>query len=266
MIKRKVVFVVLTYRNTGDLEDFIERTKTCVKNYQIIIVNSYYDEESSVAFRRISECNNCDFIEVENRGYSYGNNVGIAFARDNYEFDYLIVSNADILIEKFDTTVLDSLPRGIYGGKITNLKGKAQNPMIVKENSLAERLIYEGFKKEISLLLYMGIALNKLGREIFLARPRHNANTVYQLHGSFLIFHHTVIKKWDKVFDENLFLFAEESCLAKRAKKESVLMNYIPQIEVLHKEDGSMIFLGKKVNERLKEANIYFYETYCQGE
>lgn len=44
-------------------------------------------------------------MNVENKGYSYGNNRGIEYCHNNYEYDYIIISNPDIIIKKFDFKV-----------------------------------------------------------------------------------------------------------------------------------------------------------------
>ena len=38
------IFVVLTYRNIDDLEDFLKSVERFVKSYKVIIINSYYDD------------------------------------------------------------------------------------------------------------------------------------------------------------------------------------------------------------------------------
>ena len=49
------VFVVLVYRNTADLEDFLVSTKEITGNYKVIVVNAFFDEKtkSEILLRRI---------------------------------------------------------------------------------------------------------------------------------------------------------------------------------------------------------------------
>ena len=92
------VFVVLTYRNTKDLSSFF--INNTITDSKVIVVNSFYDESTEVEFQKISNENMADFINVENLGYGNGNNTGIEFAINNYEFKFLIISNPDVLIIK----------------------------------------------------------------------------------------------------------------------------------------------------------------------
>ena len=98
----EVVIILLTYRNSSDLRNFIEiAKKKCRYSYKIICVNSFYDLDSKEKIEKICIHNKIDFLNVENKGYGYGNNQGIIFANDHYNFDYLIISNPDIEIVKF---------------------------------------------------------------------------------------------------------------------------------------------------------------------
>ncbi len=47
---------------------------------------------------KISFDHSYDFINIENRAYSYGNNIGIKHANEKYNYKYLVISNPDIII------------------------------------------------------------------------------------------------------------------------------------------------------------------------
>ena len=83
------IFVVLTYRNTDDLEDFLKSVERFVKSYKVIIINSYYDDSSKFKFADIAKQYNCDFINVPNKGYSVGNNYGIKYAQKPSAYDLI---------------------------------------------------------------------------------------------------------------------------------------------------------------------------------
>ena len=104
--KYDIVFVVLVYRNTDDLKDFFLHNH--IKNSHVIVVNSYYDDVSEGDFRKIAEDNGASFISVPNKGYGAGNNRGIEYALEHFNFDFLVISNADIQISKFDFNLLIS--------------------------------------------------------------------------------------------------------------------------------------------------------------
>ena len=54
------VFVVLVYRNTKDLEDFFTSLKT--PNAKVVVVNSFYDDDSRAKFEAVALAHNADFL------------------------------------------------------------------------------------------------------------------------------------------------------------------------------------------------------------
>lgn len=265
--KEKVsyIFVVLTYRNSTDLQEFIDSIKEQVQDdYQIIIVNSYYDDASKDLIKNIAEKNSCVFLDIENKGYSYGNNYGIQYALQNYEFDFLIVSNPDIIIKHFDANQLKK-EMSAYGPVIRTKNGKMQNPYRKSYSPIGEFLTYWGHRIGISKLKYLYIVFNKIERELFLKtfmKSKQQKKKVYALHGSFQIFTSDLIKKYSPIFNNNMFLFCEEDWLSYRLRKEKVPMYMIKAVEVLHQEDGSFSQSKniKTAKEIQKSYMIYYRE------
>lgn len=264
-IKYKYVFVILVYRNTQDLKECIESIAEKVDNYKIIVVNAFYDVVSESEAKDIAEQYGCDFMSIENRGYSFGNNTGIEYAYNKYDFDYIVVSNPDITIEKFDDDVLSN-KWGIVAPKIIAADDRMQNPMSLIENKMSERLVYKGLKQDKKFFFLLGVMLNKLSQTmgVMLMKCRgKKQQKIYVAHGSFvLISKETVSTLGPRLYDENMFLFGEEGVLAQMAKKAGIETYYVTDILVHHKEDGSMKLGNFSVNDELKKANIYYYEHY----
>ena len=116
------IFVVLVYRNTSDLIDYFASLK--LERTRVIVVNSFYDEESELKFKQIAESNHADFLSVPNNGYGTGNNRGVKYALDHYDFKYLVISNADVEIKAMSKEYLDNRKNGIYDTYIKTLSGK----------------------------------------------------------------------------------------------------------------------------------------------
>lgn len=121
-MKFDIVFVVLVYRNIRDLRDFFNSNE--IPDSKTIVVNSFYDDESECEFKEIAESNQADFLSVPNKGYGAGNNRGIDYALSNYDFNYLIVSNADITISRFRKDLIDKFPNAVLAPKILTLNNK----------------------------------------------------------------------------------------------------------------------------------------------
>ncbi|KAB7671698.1 hypothetical protein [Bacillus sp. B1-b2] len=264
MEKYKYIFIVLVYRNAEDLDDFVESVKKNVNgSYRIVIVNSYFDEDSKNEIEETAERNDCDFLNVDNKGYGYGNNRGIEFANNNYSYDYLIISNPDIVIQKFDCNVLDKKGLSVVGPLILTKTNKSQNPYWFIENYLAEYLIYKGYKKRNKLMIYSGIIINKFIRESLLLLfkvSKHKYKKVFALHGSFVIFTKESLLKLGLPYNEKMFLFAEEQFLAHILKREQIPSHIVKDIKVLHKEDGSMSLSKISVKEEARKSVVTYYE------
>lgn len=260
----KYIFSVVTYRSSEDLIDLLNSIGKYVKSsYRVIIVNNFYDDDSENEIKTISVRYDCDFISVPNMGYGTGNNIAIDYALKNYTFEYLIVSNPDIVIKRFDDNNLQKTC-DVIAPEIITVSGNKQNPMTVLDIPFANNLIYWGLKRKKKPLFIAGILVNKiirmLARFIYIISPKKN-HRIYMVHGSFLLLSYRVLKKLAPIYDEKIFLFAEENYLAIRFKRNGIKSWYTNYIQVLHKEDGSMKFRDD-VNEQLRTSNIYVYENY----
>lgn len=263
MNKYKYVFVVLVYRNTNDLKEFIKNVNSFNLDSHIVIVNSFYDEESKRSFEIIAKENKCTFLNIENRGYGYGNNRGIEFIRETFEYEYIIISNPDIEIQEFNDNDLIRYNQSVIGGVIETSNNKKQNPYWYVENKFAEFLIYKGYKDISNYKFYIGIAINKLIREIFLMIfkvSRLKYKRVFALHGSFVLFPKLVIDKVGLPYDEDMFLFAEEAYLAHLLKSNNINSYITKDIKVLHKEDGCMSLSDIDENSEARKSVIKYYE------
>ena len=264
----KYVVVVLVYRNVKDLTECIGSVYDKIPNSKIIVVNAFYDEKSREKIQKLALDSDCVFINIENKGYSYGNNRGIEYARKNFNFEYIIISNPDIIIGKFnDDIIRHHSEYGIIAPRIITASGRYQNPMGVIRNKLSEKLEFMGFEKNNKFLLMLGIGINKLIRKVAVMIHQFNKKPyrIYEAHGSFLMMSHTVIDTLYPVYDENMFLFAEEGVLAYKAQKAGIKTGQFDEIIIHHKEDGSMKLSNLSINDEMKKANLYFYKKYVAG-
>lgn len=268
MNKFDIVFCVLTYRNHTDLEEFIESLKGNKKlnfTYKIVVVNNYADFESLKKIRDIAILNDCVFIESENKGYGNGNNLGISFIKDNFDYEFLVVCNPDTMVVNLDIRSLKGLNNKIIGPEISCLNGKLQNPMNFSYMPISEKILYIGFKKNIRMMVYIGIALikiNNLFRRKLMIFKKNTLNTVHACHGSFIIFGNLAIKQLYPVFDDNIFLFGEEGDLAQKARRQNVDILYKDNIKIIHKEDGSMKQSNINISNTLRKSYLYYYEKW----
>lgn len=254
------IFVVVNYRTVDDLISFIVSCENIPNSYKIIVVNNHYNNLTDNLVLTICNNYNCDYVGTENKGYSCSNNLGISIAKDKYHFNYLVVSNPDVMITKLSIKSLSkySTTNSIIGPKIMTPNNKNQNPFYRKRNKIIEKVTYLSFKKNLKILLYLALSLSKV---IKLTQNFKTVKKVFALHGSFLIFGRKVLDLMNPIFDENMFLFSEENVLAIRAQRLGINLFHEDEVVVFHKQDSSMKFL-KDENKILAKSYIYYYENY----
>lgn len=253
------IFVVLVYKNYKDLEDFFQHFG--IENSKVIVVNSYFDDNSEESFKRIAKSYNADFISVPNKGYGAGNNAGCKWAKEHYEFGNIVISNADINILSLK---LSDVKEGVINApEIINLKGKLSNPMQPFFMPIADKIKYHIFKKGSGYAaLYACIAFNKIIRYVFRPIKALWGGQIYSCHGAFLIIPYGVLSTLYPLYNEDQFLFGEEDHLAMLARHHGIKTYYNRDIRVLHKEDGSVGSSNIKVMELTRQSYISFYEYW----
>jgi GT2 family glycosyltransferase len=257
-----IVFVVLVYKNASDLSDFLQSLSRLEhSSHRVVVVNSYFDDSTAKTIEQIARTGDCDFINVPNKGYGAGNNRGIEFAVNHYQFSFLIVSNPDIEVEHFDISSLDSFSSKpcLIAPQIIRNSGKNQNPPIVIRSRLAYWLEYLGFRMHLNLLVYAGVFVNHIYR-FFLFHKK--TRTIFECHGSFVIFTRSALEKMMPVYDEDIFMFYEEMDLGFRTKNLGISSYYLPEISVHHKEDGSIKLSNLNVFKASQKSYLYVYRKW----
>lgn len=264
-MKYNFIFIVLCYINTDDLKCFLKNTINVNGTYKVIVVNSYHDDNSMAKFKAIACENGCDFLNVPNKGYGFGNNRGIEFAKKHYKYDFLVISNPDIEFINFDFTEVEAYKNALVGPKIKTKIGKYQNPYKPKKMWIIDGMEYYGIKYNFYPFWFIGAAINKFIRELYLKVSNVVKKIqVDSLHGSCMLIGSGAMEKLssEELYDINMFLFSEEDEVAYKAKKNKVPLFYIPQLEVLHKEDGSTSLIENKVSQYEKESYMYCYKKW----
>lgn len=255
MIKYDFVFVVLVYRNTKDLYEFF--LSFSIPRSKVIVVNSFYDEDTRIEFEKIASTNNADFLNVPNKGYGAGNNRGCEYALKKYDFKFLIISNADIEINKLEVNSLSE--NVITAPDIITQNNKKQNPHMPYYWKWYVRFKYKMLKNESRLSVFCWI-ISRFVREFYLLF--HKKGYVYSAHGAFVIIPKRKLEKLYPIYNERMFLFCEEEHFAMLAKSNGIRFYYDSSVVIKHKEDGSIGTSNVNVNAEERKSYIEFYKTW----
>lgn len=260
-----IIVVVLVYKNTDDLEEFVQSLTINEIECKIIVVNSFFDEETNDQFKLIAKKLRCDFIQVDNKGYGYGNNRGIEYAKAKYDFDFLILSNPDVDIVAFNQLSLSKYSDGIIGPITKNRTSSNKNPYWYLHIQFLEWLLYVGAKRDFKLLFYISVFFNRIVRNIVqfaIKILRKRRCKVFALQGTFLIFSRDSLLRFNKVFDEDMFLFFEEAHLAHLAKSMNIKMYVDSSIVIYHKQGGSSSSILKKIWQYQRQSIIIYFQKW----
>lgn len=255
-----IVFVVLVYRNTADLIEFFLNFK--IPDSRVLVVNSYFDSNTDEEFRIIAEKNGADFISVPNMGYGAGNNRGCEYAIKNYNFKYLVISNADIIIKKMDIENMSKYGDSIIAPNIIDLKGVKQNPNIpFKESDIIVNLRYSAYINNRFRIIYFLNALSRLKKIIFyMSYKLRSVPYIYSAHGAFFIMPYKIVCSLMPLFDDDMFMYNEERYLARRFYLKNIKTVYAPEIQIVHKKNGSISLLSEKLFNIHKQSYVELYK------
>ena len=272
--KFDVGFVILnskTYQDTIKCVQSIGNTID-TDNYFIVIVDNGSDNESlEVLNKEYEKEYKIAVLDAEkNLGFSKGNNVGIKYLRDLYDFQYIVVLNSDIIL--FQSNFFKTLD-ALYEKNHFAVLG----PMIIN-GKLNIKLTIEQAKDEIRYCRKM-LTFNRFHLIPLYERLRAimKKNTVlnpelyiYQtenitLHGCFYVFSSLFFNKY-KGFDELTFLYLEEDILQYHLEQAGLKSLYSPEIVVYHNEGSSTMFQRKSAdkNKFIYSNRIKALEAYLQ--
>jgi GT2 family glycosyltransferase len=259
-----VGIILINYNNYEETTFYIKNELSKIKiNKKIIVVDNSC---SSAEYKRLTK--SCEKIKdlhlikaKDNLGYAKGNNLGAKFLLEKYNLKFLLFSNTDIQI--YDSDVVEYL----IGKMSASAAIAACNPEIVSQDGkltqspfkyvpfykvfVLKKILYPFMRKKIESGLWSDLISDA------------NEGVYYRLSGAFLL-----VNKEDFItagmFDENTFLFAEESILSERFKRNGKSCAYYPDKKIIHEIHGT---IGKfnesdQISKLMLRSNFYYQRNY----
>lgn len=252
-MKQNVAVVILNYNDYQTTCDLIETIKDYNIINNIVVVDNNSTNESYIKLK-VYESNKVKVIKSEkNGGYAYGNNVGIRYAIEELNVEFVIISNPDVLftesvIEKVIEVGMSDSKIGLIAPTMVNSNGKNAVP--------AWKL--PTLKDDIVISFELGKKL--LGDPLLYKEELSNdVNEVDVLPGSLFGARADVFKKVD-YFDEETFLYCEERILAYKLKKvgfKNILLGKVTYIHDHSVTISKFVSDLKKQKILLESKNIY---------
>lgn len=274
-----VCYVILHYKNTDDtIKCITSLQNTTDGNSRYVIVDNGSGDGSGERLKQLYGNDlQCRILLLpRNLGFSKGNNKGYQYAKREFNPDYIVITNNDVVFfqEDFEKKVrqiykethFDVLGPDIYVPR----HGDHQSPMFRTaisipqlENELKEYRYYKEnptkFAKRLKLHAFKNMLCSKSkllnyvyskarGKDILDYRKRYE-NVGVQ--GACLIVSKTFIHNENQVFDPEPFLYEEEVFLFYRCKKNGYKIVYDPSIKIRHEEAASFSNMKKNKLEKL---------------
>lgn len=270
----QMVFIILHY---GD-KSLTDRAISSLMNLQdieksrIIIVDNGSPNGSGRELTKAYA--NSSIVEVilleNNLGFSKGNNKGYAYAKEQYNADFFIFMNNDIIIhdrhfiEKIYTEYRRVtfyvagpdvyVPQIMYHSsplrreRISSVELENEierNRVLIQECEKSNsKFLKRKYNKEIRFgnnpFRYCLIAIKRLLLGERQVKWREDQGNYFVLQGSFLIVDKRFIVSCDKAFAPETFLYAEEYILSARCRKNGWNIRYLPTVCVYHTCQGSL--------------------------
>ena len=92
--------ILLNYNDSESCLNFLNRHKCCKSIDHFIVVDNNSSDDS---FRILESVSDEKVIVVKtdkNGGYASGNNYGVAYAKEHFNSDYIVISNPDVLFNE----------------------------------------------------------------------------------------------------------------------------------------------------------------------
>ena len=205
--------VVLNYNDSETVEKFIAGIRDYESIDRIVIVDNCSTDGSYERLKGLSD-EKTDVIKTkENRGYASGNNEGVRFLADNYDPEFIVISNPDVFFpEKSLKAMIGFLKKTADAGLVTcrmRCLSSIRLPAAWKLPRFTDCLLQDSF----------------IIKKLFGDRTEYkeselsgSVNRADVLPGSFFACRLEVFKSVGG-FDSSTFLYYEENILAYKLKQ-----------------------------------------------
>lgn len=246
--------VVLNYNDADTTLDLLKRIEPMEIIDQIVLVDNKSTDNSLERLKE-QESNKVHVVcAKKNGGYGSGNNVGIGYLRKNYSCDYIIIANPDVIfnesvikkmVNEFDEDTVIVAPLTL------DSKKERQLPIAWKVPTVKD------------YFLFSSIVLNKIFKPFQYPTQFFNTDIceVECVQGCLFMLNNSLIE--DKLYDENIFLFFEESCIGKQFKDKGWKTKLLMNVDYIHNHSVS---INKAFNSEARKRKITLDSFYTYFE
>lgn len=253
----KSIFIILNYNCYKLTENLALKVASmnCIDNV-IVVDNCSLDD----SFQHLSKIKNekIDVIRSEkNGGYSYGNNYGAKYCK-KYNPDILFICNPDVDVEEEDIIkIINCFKKynySILSGIEYNLNNEIVKPPIWKLNK---------YKDDLKECYFLCRKIEKIKNKIPIEYDKE-VQDVDIVKGSLFAVNY---KDFIEVsgFDENIFLFCEETVLARKMLDKNKKIGIVTSAKYKHNHSTTINKAYKSKAKQIKllyKSRLYYNKKY----
>lgn len=250
--------ILLNYNSTDDCRKCISYLqKQTGVDMEIIVVDNCSTQDNRRSVETLCEEKGCTFIaNNRNAGYNAGNNVGLRYASEK-GYEYALIANPDMEFPQVDYTaklveILQADERlAVVASDIITPKGMHQNPMKPDGNWQSSFGMLTGLFKKQPKDTYSFIDNWQESHEC-----KKVSGCCFMIRLSFL----------QKIgfFDENVFLYCEESILSKQVERSVMKMYYTSETQAVHNHQTSAKGDPVMRFHAWRDSREYFVKDYAK--
>lgn len=252
----KIGIVIVNYKDSDNTKKLCRLISEYNLIDKIVVVDNLSPDDS---FERLIGLKS-DKIDVlqsdKNGGYSYGNNYGAFYLIKKYNIDILFIANPDVEFpEKFVLGCAEILSQDIV---------QATSGIMLYPNG--DRSKWNGkinsyFEDLIDCTIFIKKLIINYGMDY--AKKQNNLIYVDFLPGSLFAINANIFKKIGG-FDEDVFLYYEESILSLKLKKEKCKVAISNSLSFKHIHSGSIDKSIDKIKQlrQLYKSRLYLHKKY----
>ena len=251
----KTGIIIVNYNDFTSTEKLIHN----IKNYRVIdkivVVDNHSSDDSARKLKQLKLPKLKVIINEENKGYSYAINIGAKYLVEEYKECNIIISNADVIIDKEeDIEILIKLLHrknvGIVAPTILERKTKNRgwkNPTPKQEIILNLAYIHRFFRKKYLYYdedYYQG-----------------DFSIVDVLSGCFFLIQSKTLQAVNYL-DDHVFLYYEENILAKKLQVKKKINLVSNKVTIIHNHSVTIDKSLKRIKKyKAQKKSQYYFEV-----
>lgn len=253
----KCAMVILNYKDSDRAIALAQKCELFTVIDKIVIVDNCSGDGSYEKLQK-EQTDKIDVIQAKkNGGFSAGNNVGAKYVTEKYKPEYILFANTDTIfpeenVIKCITVMEENDEIGLLSTRMVGPDGKEQKASWK----------FASYKDHLWNCFWIHRRKYYLRAKEYMPQFDKKLEYVDIVRGSFMFFRAEALQKAD-FFDDNVFLYAEETIIAKRINAVGYKVAMITDVSYIHNHiEVVKSNSGYNIQKRMTDSAYYYQCKY----